>query len=158
MKLKVLIAAVAVLVLAVVAVLLIRDGDEAKIRRVFAAVEEDVAKEIPMLTLALRIKSVSERVADPCRFVFEENEQDVSISRNNFGEILAYYLRSMSKFRVSFRDLEISVQGDRADVKGTADFTGSDSVPCIGGPMVRRFQTRMSRANGKWRYTEVLAL
>lgn len=111
-----------------------------------------------MLTLALRIKSVSERVADPCRFVFEENEQDVSISRNNFGEILAYYLRSMSKFRVSFRDLEISVQGDRADVKGSADFTGSDSVPCIGGPMVRRFQTRMSRANGKWRYTEVLAL
>ena len=160
MKLKVLGAAVAVLVLAVVAVLLIRDGDEAKIRRVFAAVEEDVAKdgEIPMLTLALRIKSVSERVAEPCRFVFEENGQDVSISRNNFGEILAYYLRSMSKFRVSFRDLEISVQGDRADVKGTADFTGSDSVPCIGGPMVRRFQTRMSRANGKWRYTEVLAL
>lgn len=160
MKLKTLIVAAVVLVVAFVAVWLLIDNDTAKIRRVFAAVEEDVAKdgEIPMLTLALRIKSVSERVGDPCRFAFEEDGRDVSLSRKNFGEILAYYLRSMSKFRVAFKDLEISVIGDSVDVKGTADFTGSDSVPCIGGPMVRRFQTRMSKAGGKWRYTEVIAL
>lgn len=156
---KVLCIVLSLLVLAAgMVVWLVWSSEEARIRRVFAAVEKDVAKdgEMALFTQAMHIKSVSDRVAQRCRFRLEAGPE-VTLTRKEFAECYAYYVRDMKSIRVAFKDLEIGVAGQQADVSGTMDFTGSDAMPYLGGPLVRRFSVQMERGDdGDWRFLDVL--
>lgn len=130
---------------------------EAKVRRVFAAVAQDVAKdgEMALFTQAMRIKSVSDRVAERCRFRLEGGVE-LTVTRKEFGELFAYCVRDMKSLHVAFADLRVAVSGRRAEAEGAADFTGSDAVPCLGGPLRRRFSARLEEgSDGAWRFYEV---
>lgn len=149
-----------ILAVAAIAFCCYMNGDRAKIRRVFASIEKMAAKEQGEAVIegAMKSQALSRHFASRCRVKAPEFGFEAFYTREEIsGGMLA--MRSYAKtVKVEFDDLEISVEGDMAQVEGVADFSGTDTKWRVREPTRERFRAGLQKTDGAWLVREVVSL
>ena len=147
----------AALLVAAVSLWLFTHSERAQIKRVFADVERLAAKEQsePVFESVARAQALSRHFKDGCQIVHLGYGLEATYSRENIAGGLLSFRSTAGKIAVTFRKLDVSVDGEVARVEGWCDYSGSDSTWHGFSPRVDSFLASLEKSDGQWRISRI---
>lgn len=150
----------AVFLIAAVVLWLFTYSEQAQIKRVFAAIEKIALKEPgeSVMECAAKSQSLARYFKNGCVVVdLRHGQNNTTYSRNEIAGGLLAFRSGVAKIVVTFRDLQIGVEGDKARVEGYIDYSGTEVAWSGYESKIEKFLAHLEKIDGRWLISRIKA-
>ena len=132
-------------------------SERMQIKRVFADMESLAAKEPgeSVMECAAKSRALARHFKDGCAIIDLGHGLKTTYSRDDIASGLLAFRSGATKIAVEFRELEITIDGQKARVEGWIDYSGTEAAWPRYVPKSEKFLSHLEKTDGQWLFSRI---